>query len=201
VAASTFPYSGSRSVPQDQITYQSDTNGKSVSESWNVGLFGGDFQGSYSGTTTEDSSVTVDVPDWQVTPSIGDETVTYDWQTVTPASWLGISSGGGSWDLNDLNLNDFNPATLTTWQGDATWGPVSVTSKRTITSSDHYSVYDGLRGQTQLFANNDQVFDNSPDSRFPSTNGTTPGAGIDLCDSSVMAPAFKSNCAAENAAS
>jgi hypothetical protein len=43
-------------------------------------------------------------------------------------------------------------------------------------------------------SNTTSTYQNSPDSNTPISKETTPAAGIDLCDSAVMAPAFKTDC-------
>lgn len=192
-----FPYLGNLSVPQEGITQSSQTNSTSVTRSFTIGIMGTDGQGMYSNAETEDASVTVDVPDWQVIVEPGERTITYDWLTNTPVPWATINGGGSSswnWDLNNLNVEDFNPTTLTSWQGAASWGVVNIASSRTLTGTDHYQTYDGASGMTDGYTSYASPFDNTPDAATPVTKGTTPAAGIDLCDSAVMAPEFKTNC-------
>ena len=198
-----FEYSGGKSFPQDSITFTSGSTSQSTTQGFSVGIFGDTGTADYSSSTTEDATVTVEVPDWQVSPTAGSRTVNYAWTTNDPVSWATINGGGGgSWWLNPLNKADFNPGSLTVWQGAQTYGLVAIKSTKTLGLVDHYSVWSQADGDVvDRFATKSLAYGDDPNEITPNTTnskiGPAVGPGINLCDPAVMSPDFQAQCAAQ----
>ncbi len=185
----SFEYSGNQSFPNNQITFSNHDSSRSSTSSISVGVFGSDGTLGYGQSVSESAAVSVEVPDWQVSPAPGSRTITYDWTTNTPLSWSTITSGGGGpfHDLNNLNSSDFSPTSLTVWTGADTWGKISVENARQIMLVDHYSTYNGDGGVANKFHVTTFTYDDNPDSVTPTTkNPVSPG--INLCDPMVASP-------------
>lgn len=199
LTSNTFEYRGALSVPQDEVTYEGSSQGTSTSRGFSVGIFGNDPNVTYSDTVTEDANVSINVPNWEVQPKPGPRSISYEWTTNTPISYTTITAGGqGPWGINSLAVRDFNPGSLTAWVGDATWGPVSMESNRTLTFADHYSLWDGGGQLIDRFQMGDLAFSFSPDAVNPpqgNAKNPNPTAGINLCDPLVGVERFKSQCA------
>jgi hypothetical protein len=200
VTEESFEYASQKSAPSKQITFTGQNRSESTNLSWNVGVFDTSFTGGYGKSQGMASSITVEVPDWEISPLPGSRTVTYKWTTNTgndgtPLPWSTITGGGGGpFTLNDLNKADFGPAEVTTWTGDQTWGLLNMASTRTLHLVDHYSRYDGRGGIEDRFATKELAYGDNPDQIVPVTTNPA-GAGLDLCDPNVMAPPFKTQCA------
>jgi hypothetical protein len=207
VTDTTFAYSSGDSFPDNDITQSSSSTGSSKTTSFSVGVFGdsGTLNGGESATTSNTTSVVV--PSWRVSPQAGEHEVTYEWQSNDPISYSTVTAGdGGPWGLNTLNRKSFGPNSLTVWAGDPTWGPVSVDITRTQHMVEHYQRWkwnpQSYRGYVSghpsvedHFAVTDVPWNDTPDGATPA-QGKTLGPGINMCDSAVLAPQFKTQCAA-----
>ncbi|MEZ5098529.1 MAG: hypothetical protein R3C15_01705 [Thermoleophilia bacterium] len=206
VGALNFEYSGAQSFPQSAISVADLTSGKSDTTSVSVGIFGDQGTITYSDSQTVDSSVSVQAPNWQVAPTPQGGEITYMWTTEQdgnsdPLSFATMQTtpGGGlgaSFVPNDLNIADFNPASVTVWSGAATYGPVSVSSTRTLYMADHFVWWSQSNHKLEdYFTMTPVPFNND------NPNATTPkqknpvGPGINLCDGAVMAPEVQDQCA------
>jgi hypothetical protein len=192
----SFEYSGSKSFPNNDITFQSSSSSHGTTQGFNVGIFGAQGTGGYSSTDSLTTSVSVNVPSWKVSPTPGGRTIGYTWQTNDPVDWSTIAGGGsGSFGLNDLNKADFSPATLTTWTGSATCCEVNVSSTRGLWFVDHYSRWNG-NDVVDGFSTNQIQYGDSPNEVLVNTVNPV-GPGISLCDPNVMAPSLKDECAGQ----
>lgn len=189
VTNKSFEYSGNQSFPNNQITFSNQDSSRSTTASISVGVFGSDGTVNYGQSVTESAAVTVEVPDWQVSPTPGSRAITYDWTTNTPLSWSTITSGGGGpfHQLNNLNKSDFSPTSLTVWTGADTYGKISVNNTRQIQLVDHYSVDEGNGVIGNKFHITTLTYDDNPDSIIPDTKNPL-GPGINLCDPAVASP-------------
>jgi hypothetical protein len=187
-----FEYSGAKSLPNNQVTYTSQSSSSSTSQGFNVGIFGDSGTGGYSRTDTATTSVTVEAPSWQVSPAPGDQAITYSWTTNDPVSWSSITDGSGGWGLNALNRADFSPASLTVWSGVATCCQVSVASNRVLSLVDHFQFWNGS-DVDDGFAVKQIQYGDSPNEIAVNTKNPA-GPGIDLCDPLVAAPIFQNQC-------
>jgi len=201
----TFEYSGGKSFPQNSITFTSNSASQSTTQGFSVGIFGDTPTVTYSDSQTESATVSLQVPDWQVSPTPGSRTVNYSWTTNDPISWTTITGGGGgTWDLNPLNKADFNPGSLTVWQGSQTYGSVAIKSTKTLGLVDHYSMWSQSGGHVvDRFATQSLAYGDDPNEITPNTVnskvGPAIGPGIDLCDPAVMSPDFQTQCGAQPA--
>jgi hypothetical protein len=200
-------YSGNKSFPTNQITFSSQSTGKSTSESFGIGIFGDMATGSYDRTESHSASVTVNVPSWEITPVPGKRAISYRWATNDPLPWQTIAdhnvSGGpytdanASWGLNPINKVDFSPTSLTAWTGDQTYGQLSIGSTRQVRLVDHFSYYVPWKGKDggpdDAFWVTNLEFADNPDTRTPNTKEPV-GPGINLCDPLVRSPDFKADC-------
>jgi hypothetical protein len=197
----SFLYSNSQSFPTEQITFTGQNRSKSTNLSWQVGVFDTSFTGGFGDSKGMGTSITVEVPDWEISPLPGFRTFTYKWMTNTgndgtSLPWRTITGGGGGpFTLNDMNKFDFGPAAVTTWIGDMTWGLLSMASNRVLHLVDHYSRYDGQGRIEDRFAIKDVAYGDNPDQIVPGGSKPPAGAGLDLCDAAVMAPQFTTQCA------
>jgi hypothetical protein len=198
VGTSQFEYQQTQSVPQNRITEESSSTGQSTATSFNVGIFDDVYTGGFEKSEEEHADITIVIPSWEVIPSPGGRTITYNWRTNTPVSWATIAGGGGGpHDLNALNITDFGPSSITSWSGNPTWGKVSIGVNRTVHLIDHSSHYD--RGSNSIvdggYHDTQLHYTDGPDDIAPSTKASI-GAGINFCDPVVMwAKQFWAQCA------
>jgi hypothetical protein len=204
-----FEYSGSKSYPNQGITYQAESKGETKTQSISVGVFGDMSTGSYGTSVSESASVTIDVPSWSIVPNPRDREITYSWLTNEPLPWAtvlgnnmaGFGSSGieldvsASWELNPLNKQDFSPSTLTVWSGQQTYGALPISSTRTLFLVDHFSYFSpSKRGTKEAFWISSVSFDDNPNQTTPVTKDPV-GPGINLCDPLVRAKDFAQACA------
>jgi hypothetical protein len=188
VGTTQFEYQQTQSAPQQEITEESSSRGVSTSTSYNIGIFDFSLTGGYAKSEEEHADTTIVIPSWKVSPNPGGRTITYNWNTNTPVSWETITGGGGgSYDLNPLNITDFAPSSITSWSGNPTWGQVSIDVNRTVHLIDHSSHYDHATNSIVDGGYHDiQLhYADGPNDLTPSTKAPI-GAGINLCDPLVM---------------
>jgi hypothetical protein len=203
---SMLEYSGNKSFPNNQITFDSKSTGTSTTQSFGVGIFGDMGTMSYDRTESHSASVTVDVPSWAISPVPGQRRIGYQWTTNDPLPWQTIadhdSSHGppspvdASWDLNPLNKTDFSPTSLSVWTGAQTYGLLTVASDRTLRLVDHFSYFDssaGEHGPRESFWVSNLTASDSPDTNTPVTTNSV-GPGLNLCDPLVRAPSRLLDC-------
>ncbi len=191
--ASKVAYRGSLSVPRSTITFQEDSGGETDTQSFSYGVFGTDGTITHATETSKSKTVTINVPDWSVTPSNGPLSVNYDWQTNTPTSWSTITNNGAStWGINALQLSGFNPDSLSVWQTPATYGDVNITLLESMYLTSQYEAYNGTNGLANHYASQ-LLYQYLDESDYDTAIGKTT-TGLNLCDPSVMPPPMAANC-------
>jgi hypothetical protein len=194
VTDTSFEYSGTKSFPQNQISFSGQSTGVSTSQSFNIGIFDTSFTGGYGESVSKSAGVSINVPSWDVSPAPGHRTVTYNWTTNDPVSWATITGGaGGPFAVNKLSVADFSPSTLSVWSGRQTWGKISLANQRILHLVDHWSRYNGNGAIEDGFAVTDVGYGDNPDDVTPVTENPA-GPGINLCDPKVRAPDFVNAC-------
>jgi hypothetical protein len=93
-------YSDKQSFPVKQITFTGQNRSQSTNLNWQVGVFDTSFTGGYGESKGIASSITVEVPDWEVSPLPGLRAMSYKWMTNTgndgtSLPWSTITAGGG----------------------------------------------------------------------------------------------------------
>jgi hypothetical protein len=100
VTQQSFLYSDKQSFPVKQITFTGQNRSQSTNLNWQVGVFDTSFTGGYGKSEGMASSITVEVPDWEVSPLPGLRAMSYKWMTNTgndgtSLPWSTITAGGG----------------------------------------------------------------------------------------------------------
>ena len=211
----SFEYSASNSFPQKAIDYDSEGTSQSRTIDFNVGVFGESGTLSAGVSFTQSVSAEHTIPNWVATPVPGRREVTQGWTTNRPTPWAVMQAhqwpfttgeqwgevgttyvppANAPWDLNPLNIGDFNPQSIATWTGKETWGPVNVASSRTVSMVDHFSHVDlrvdpGFARLSDGFAVQDFTFADEVNAITPNTKSPK-GPGINLCDPIVASTKY-----------
>lgn len=198
--AQVFTIDSTHSFPTGTITDEQDVTTTSTTEGWNVGVSASGSPGASAGwtsTTQNSSQMTINVPNWQVSPQDttlpdGTSQIVYTWSSQIPVDYDDAFNcspcpnpgyGQPAYTGNDLMYSSWSPNSQTAWaseQGQSPGGTPTAGIEHDFAMMDYYTAWsaaattiDKYPGWREwLWADGDWSY--------------TSGATLDFCDPLVL---------------